>query len=290
MSVFFRLLFQGIRDLFRMPWSLCMTMAAIVLVCFLGGAFLLLVHNLNLQIGERHGNVQFQVFWSSEATPAELKEVWAGLSRLDSVTNVRTYTPDQALGVLEESFRKTVDLEWMKGRSPLPPTALIQCRLPAEDQKKWTAAFVSRLRAMPKAQKVSFNPLQVDLLSSWAGFAKAAFWPVAGFLLLVVGLVVGNTIKLALLTRREELEILRFVGASRAYIRFPLLVGGAFQGFLGAGLALLLLFGAHHAIRDILNVPPLWITISFLPDIHILLMLGVLAAVGMLSSFVALRN
>ena len=76
MSVFFRLLFQGIRDLFRMPWSLCMTMAAIVLVCFLGGAFLLLVHNLNLQIGERHGNVQFQVFWNSEATPAELKEVW----------------------------------------------------------------------------------------------------------------------------------------------------------------------------------------------------------------------
>ena len=126
MSVFFRLLFQGIRDLFRMPWSLYMTMAAIVLVCFLGGAFLLLVHNLNLQIGERHGNVQFQVFWNSEATPAELKEVWAGLSRLNSMTNVRTYTPDQALGVLEESFRKTVDLEWMKGRSPLPPFSVLK--------------------------------------------------------------------------------------------------------------------------------------------------------------------
>ena len=62
----------------------------------------------------------------------------------------------------------------------------------------------------------------MDLLFSWAGFARAAFWPVAGFLLLVVGLVVGNTIKLVLLTWREELEILRFVDANRTYIRFPL--------------------------------------------------------------------
>jgi cell division transport system permease protein len=290
MSVFFRLFFQGIRDLFRTPWSLCMTLAAITLVCFLGGAFLLLVHNLNVQIGARHGDVQFQVFWSLNATSAELKEAWAGLSALEEVTNVRTFTSDQALGVLAESFQKTVDLSWMEGKSPLPPTALIQCEMPDEDQKKWAAAFVSRLKAMPKVEKVSFNPLQVDLLSSWVGFAKTAFWPVTGFLLLVVALVVGNTIKLALLVRRDELEILRFVGASRAYIRFPLLVGGAFQGIVGAGFALGLLFGAHHAVKDILNVPPLWITISFLPKDYILAILGVPAVVGMFGSFVAFRN
>jgi cell division transport system permease protein len=162
--------------------------------------------------------------------------------------------------------------------------------MPDEDQKKWAAAFVSRLKAMPKVEKVSFNPLQVDLLSSWVGFAKTAFWPVTGFLLLVVALVVGNTIKLALLVRRDELEILRFVGASRAYIRFPLLVGGAFQGIVGAGFALGLLFGAHHAVKDILNVPPLWITISFLPKDYILAILGVPAVVGMFGSFVAFRN
>jgi cell division transport system permease protein len=80
------------------------------------------------------------------------------------------------------------------------------------------------------------------------------------------------------------------VGASRAYIRFPLLVGGAFQGIVGAGFALGLLFGAHHAVKDILNVPPLWITISFLPKDYILAILGVPAVVGMFGSFVAFRN
>ncbi|SFL43806.1 cell division transport system permease protein [Desulfomicrobium norvegicum] len=290
MNVFFQLIGQGVRDLFRAPWSLCMTIAAITLVSFLGGAFLMLVHNLDLQIGNRQGNVQFQVFWQADVASDELKEVWSGLSSMEGVVNVRTFTPDQALGVLEESFQKNVDLDWMKGRSPLPPTALVECDLPAEDGKKWAAGMVRRLEGLPKVEKVTFNPLQVDLLTSWVGLTKMAFWPVTGFLLVVVGLVVGNTIKLALLARRDELEILRFVGASRAYIQFPLLVGGAFQGLLGAGLALGLLKLLHHGIEDMFNVPPLWITISFLPQIHSLAILAILASVGVLSSLVAFRN
>ncbi|PKN41493.1 MAG: hypothetical protein CVU60_10775 [Deltaproteobacteria bacterium HGW-Deltaproteobacteria-18] len=290
MNVFFQLIVQGVRDLFRAPWSLCMTIAAITLVSFLGGAFLMLVHNLDLQIGNRQGNVQFQVFWKADVGSDELKEIWSGLSSMEGVVNVRTFTPDQALGVLEQSFQKNVDLDWMKGRSPLPPTALVECDLPKDDGKKWAAGMVKRLEALPKVENVTFNPLQVDLLTSWVGLTKMAFWPVTGFLLVVVGLVVGNTIKLALLARRDELEILRFVGASRAYIQFPLLVGGAFQGLLGAGLALGLLKLLHHGIEDMFNVPPLWITISFLPQIHSLAILAILASVGVLSSLVAFRN
>jgi cell division transport system permease protein len=250
----------------------------------------MLVHNLDLQIGSRQGNVQFLVYWKADATALELKEAWSGLSAMEKVVNVRTYTPDQALGVLAESFQGKVDLEWMKGQSPLPPTALVECELPQDQGKKWAAAMVKRLEAMPKVEKVTFNPLQVDLLTSWVGLTKMAFWPVTGFLLVVVALVVGNTIKLALLVRRDELEILRFVGASRAYIQFPLLVGGAFQGLLGATLALLFLKLMHHGIEDMFNVPPLWITISFLPQLHVLAILAVLACVGVLSSLVAFRN
>lgn len=290
MTVFFRLLGQGVRDLLRAPWSLCMTIAAITLVSFLGGAFLMLVHNLNLQIEARQGNVQFQVFWNPQTTQAEIKDTWAKLSALEGVVNVRTFTPDQALGVLAESFQKNIDFSWLAGRSPIPPTALVECELPELDGKKWAAAMVERLKSLPKVEKVTFNPLHVDLLTSWVGLTRMAFWPVTGFLLLVVALVVGNTIKLALLARREELEILRFVGASRAYIQFPLLVGGAFQGLLGAGFALGLLKIMHHTIVDLFNVPPLWITIDFLPEIHCLAVAGILSAVGVFSSFVALRN
>lgn len=290
MRIFFRLFFQGFIDLFRAPWSFCMTLAAIILVSFLGGAFLMVVHNLNLLASTSQGNIQFQVYWQKNATMSEVQQASSSFATLEHAVNVRIFSPDQALDVLSESFKDKVDLDWMRGRSPLPPTALLEFKLPESDQKKWAAGMVKTLQGLPKIEKVSFNPMQVDIFSSWAGFTKMAFWPVIGFLLTVVALVVGNTIKLALLTRREELEILRFVGASRAYIQFPLLVGGAFQGLLGAGIALGLLKAVHMNIAHILNVPPLWITISFFPSVYSLAILGIPAAVGVLSSMVALRN
>ncbi|GAB1410833.1 FtsX-like permease family protein [Desulfovibrionales bacterium] len=290
MGIFFRLFFQGVRDLFRTPWSLCMTLAAITLVSFLGGAFLLLVHNINLQVESRQGNVEFQVFWSQGASPEEVAKVWAGLSGWEHVRNVRTFTSDQALQVLGESFQGAVDLEGMKGRSPLPLTALLECQMPSEDQKKWAAAMVERLKSLPQVERVAFNPLHIDLLSSWVGMVRLIFWPVVGFLLMVVALVVGNTIKLALLIRQEELEILRFVGASRAYIQFPLLVGGAFQGFLGSSIALVGLKFGQQSLERLFHVPPLWISFSFFPYSSALAMVGVLTLTGIFSSMVALRN
>lgn len=290
MDVFFRLLFQGVRDLLRSPWSLCMTIAAITLVSFLGGAFLLLVHNINLQVESRQGNVQFQVFWAQDADQAEVATTWAGLAAWEHVLNVRTFNPEQALRVLGESFQGNVDLQRLRGKSPLPATALIECQLPQENPKQWAAAMVARLKSLPRVEQVSFNPMQIDVLSSWVGVTKMAFWPVVAFLLTVVALVVGNTIKLALLIRREELEILRFVGASRAYIQFPLLVGGAFQGLVGSALALLGLKLGQQQLEQVFNVPPLWLTISFFPYTYALAILGTLTLTGVLSSMVALRN
>lgn len=290
MGVFFHLFFQGIRDLLRAPWSLCMTLAAITLVSFLGGAFMLLIHNITLQVESRQGNIEFQVFWSHTANPEDVAKDWAGLASWEHVRNVRTFTADQALQVLGESFQSTMDLEHLKGRSPLPLTALLECQMPREDQKKWASSMVKRLKALPQVERVSFNPLHIDLLSSWVGMTRMLFWPVVGFLLTVVALVVGNTIKQALLMRQDELEILRFVGASRAYIQFPLFVGGAFQGLVGSAIALLALKLGQDHLEHVFNVPPLWITISFFPSSYALAMLGVLTLTGVLSSMVALRN
>lgn len=289
MGVFFRLLFQGVRDLFRTPWSLCMTLAAITLVSFLGGAFLLFMHNLNTQIASRQGNIEFQIYWNADASREDVQASWAKLSAFAHVVNVRTFTPDQALQVLGESFH-SVDFSWMRGKSPLPPTALVECLAPDQGQKDWANSLISQLQSLPKVETVHFNPLQLDMLSSWVSLTKKAFWPVSGFLLVIVALVVGNTIKLALLVRREELEILRFVGASRLYIQFPLLVGGAFQGFFGSVIALACLKFAQYHLNSALNIPPLWITVSFFPQIQALAMIAVLTFVGVISSKVALRN
>jgi cell division transport system permease protein len=281
---------QGIRDVFRTPWALCLTIAAVGLVAFLAGMFLMLVNTLEDQILRRQAEVQFQVYWKQGSDLEQVRAAWRSLDQLPGLLGSTTFTPDAGLDVLAQAFEDQVDLQKFKTASPLPPTALVTFALPDEDQNGWSKAMLARLKSLPLVDKVHYNPLHIDLVHSWMRVSNAIFWPVICFLILVVGLVVGNTIKLALFQRRDEIEILRLVGASRLYIRFPLIVGGGVQGLMGGLLALGLLGLVHMGLQDMLYFPPLWIEVPFLSLEEIGGMLGVLMFVGIVSSFVAVKE
>ncbi len=290
MLYFFGLFTQGIRDIFRTPWALCLTLAAVSLVAFLAGVFFMFVHTLEDQLLRHQAEVQFQVYWQRGADLSKIRPVWKEMEDLPRCASVRTFTPDAALDVLSQTFDTQVDLAKFRKNSPLPATALITFKLPREDQIAWVKEVLVRLKTLPLVDKVHYNPLRIDVAHSWMQLSRKGFWPVISFLILVVGLVVGNTIKLALFQRKDEIEILRLVGASRLSIRLPLIVGGAVQGLLGGLLALGLLKLVHLGLQNTLNFPPLWIQIPFLSLHEILGMFGVLMLVGIVSSFVALRE
>ncbi|PIE69152.1 MAG: hypothetical protein CSA21_03875 [Deltaproteobacteria bacterium] len=281
---------QGIRDLFRTPWALCLTLAAVSLVAFLAGMFLLLIHTLDDQVLSRQAEVQFQVYWQHGASPDQVRSAWQTMEALPGLAASKTFTPDAGLKVLAQMFEGRVDLHELTRENPLPATALLTFTLPAENQTAWTDTMLNRLKALPLVDKVHYNPLRIDVIHSWMRVSRIIFWPVIGFLILVVGLVVGNTIKLALFQRRDEIEILRLVGASRLYIRLPLIVGGAVQGLWGGALALGLLKLVHLGLRDMLFFPPLWIEVPFVSLYEMLGMLGILMIVGTASSFVAVKG
>ena len=290
MFQFVGLFTQGLRDIFRTPWALCLTLAAVTLVTFLAGMFLMFINTLEDQILRRQAEVQFQVYCERDASSDVVRATWEAMDGLSRLTSLRTFTPDAALDVLAQAFDGQVDLKEFKKDSPLPATALLTFMLPREDQTGWAKTMLVRLKSFPGVSKVHYNPLRIDVLHSWMQLSKKGFWPVICFLVLVVGLVVGNTIKLALFQRRDEIEILRLVGASRLYVRMPLIIGGAAQGFLGGLLALGLLALVHLGLQDMLNFPPLWIKVPFLSFHEMFGMLAVLMCIGTLSSFVALKE
>ncbi len=118
---------------------------------------------------------------------------------------------------------------------------------------------------------------------------RVIIWPILGFLGLIVSLVVHNTIKLSLMTRMDEVEILSLVGAKPGYIRWPLLTGGFIQGLLGSGSGIGLLAAVHSVTAEALNFPPFLIEIQFLPYDQIALLAGCVTLVAMASSWVAVK-
>ena len=80
----------------------------------------------------------------------------------------------------------------------------------------------TRLSGVEGVAEVRYNPLEVDLAQVLGDLGRRIVLPLAAVLTLLIGLVVGNTVRLSLLRRREEMEILRLIGATEWYIRWPM--------------------------------------------------------------------
>lgn len=286
-----RLTGRGLADLARHPVAQFFTLAAVAMVSALAGALLLALVNVDRELARSGGQVQVQAYWRVGSNQTQVRAQWEEISRMPGVTGLATFTPDQALDALSNALGEGGDFSWLRGSNPLPPTAELRLTAPAgQGEAEWVKGLVSRLLALPGVERVRLNPLQTETVRTWIAVSRRVLWPVIGVLGLVVALVVGNTVRLSMLDRRDEVEILRLVGARPWYIRLPLLAGGAAQGLVGGGLALVLLKLAQSGVREALNFPPLFISIVFLPAGHGLGMVLAVGLVGAAGSWMALRT
>ncbi|WP_028587639.1 cell division protein FtsX [Desulfocurvus vexinensis] len=285
-----RLILRGVADLGRNPLAQALALGAVTLTAFLAGLFLLLLVNLNQALLSAGGEFVFQVYWASDAPLDTVRAQWQELDALPGFHAKTTYTPDQALAELGVALQGGAEaLKTLPGGG-LPPTAVVSLHAPGADPAEFVQQTLRALQGLPGVADIHYSALQVDLARSWQRFARTVLWPLIGLLGLTGALVVGNTLRLALAGRRDEVEILRLVGAGRWYIQLPLLVGGAVQGLLGGVLALGLLALAHLALADLAATPPLHMAFTFLPLAHCLALLAGMTLVGVLSSLVALRE
>ncbi|EGB15501.1 protein of unknown function DUF214 [Pseudodesulfovibrio mercurii] len=287
---FLRLTLRGVADLRLHPFAQLLTLLAVAMVTLLTGLILLGMHNVDRELLRSRGKVEFQVYWKINALPAQVEKDWQAVRAMDHLTGFKTFTPRTALSELAGALGETGDFSWLTDNNPLPYSGLAAFAVPPEAQRAgWAADLLTRLKSLPGVDKVNYTPFQADLAQGWQTLTKLVVWPVLGFLGLIVSLVVHNTIKLSLLTRMDEVEILSLVGASPAYIRWPLLIGGLAQGILGAGLGIGLLAATHSAVADALNFPPFLIHLQFLPATQLLILAGAVTLVSTLSSWVAVK-
>lgn len=292
---FFRLAGQGLRDLGSNPWAQVLTLVAVTMVTFLSGLFLMALCTLNYQLGTLRGETAFQVYWQQGASMDEVRVEWEQLKGLPGYTSMKTYTPQQALIELGKrlgrtSSKKDIPFPSIAERNPLPATALVFFYPNESNIEQWLRETERFLREMPKVDRVVATPLRDELGQAWRKVSQYIMWPAIVFLNLVLGLVVGNTIRLSLMSRSHEVEILQLIGAYNWYIRLPLVVGGAFQGFVGGALALAMLRFIHLQVSDVLNFPPLLMEIQFLPWSLCLALVLVPMFMGIVASWVAVRD
>lgn len=289
-----RLTRQGVYDLALNPLALLFTLTAISLMVFLAGLFLMGLVTVNKQLETNRDETAFQVYWKTGYSLDEIREQWRGMRNLPNFVQVKTYTPEQALMELERKLDKGSNLQsfpLIADKNPLPATALVYFAPDdVTDIERWIKETQGYLANMAGVSKVVATPLRDELGQAWRKISQYIMWPSIVFLTLVMGLVVGNTIRLNMLSRSNEVEILQIIGAYHWYIRFPMMVNGALQGLIGGSIALILLALIHTQLRDALNFPPLMMEVQFLSLGLCLCLVLVPAVMGMLASWLAVRD
>ncbi|MBG0790616.1 MAG: hypothetical protein H0S80_08990 [Desulfovibrionaceae bacterium] len=287
---FLRLSARGVADLRLHPFAQLLTLVAVAMVTLLTGLILLGLHTVNIELLKSRGQVEFQVYWKTDADAETVVKDWDTIRAMEHLKDFKTFTPDNALTELASTLGETGDFSWLADNNPLPYSGLVSFHVPPEAQDQgWAAGLLTQIKSLPGVDKVHYTPFQADLAQSWRTISHMVIWPVLGFLALIVSLVVHNTIKLSLMTRLDEVEILSLVGARPGYIRWPLLTGGFVQGVLGSGLGIGLLAIVHSFIAEALNFPPFLLEIRFLPPEYLLALAGAVTLVSVLSSWVAVK-
>ena len=228
-----RLVLQGLKDARHHPLSQLMTLGAVGLMVFLAGLFLIFLNTLDSQLAAEQGEVVIQVYWRNNTDSNVLRGQWEEISHLPGLAKWQTYTPEEALNTLAGRLQQSagVDVTALAGKNPLPPTAIMHF-MPADgDQAKWREETLRYLEKLPGVAKVQVNPLREEVARAWREISRKIMLPAICMLSGILALVVGNTVRLSLISRRTEIEILQLVGARNWYIRMPLITTGAGDHF-----------------------------------------------------------
>ena len=270
--------------------SLAATATMVLMLLLLAGFWIIQTGLLaGLQFTEQ--KVQVVAYLQQNATDAQIEQLAARIQARPDVASVEVVSRDEAL----ERFRQSMEAQ---GRTDLtkqlesnPLYASIEVKLTDPSALREVTEALS-----PTEHPIVRNVINIEALVERLLTVTNILRTVGTGILVGVGLIVlfiiVNTIRLAVFARAEEIEIMRLVGASDAFIRWPFVFEGAFVGFLGAAITLAILAGASDPINEFMGgffrVLPLQIG-SLTRDL-VTLVMGAGVGLGILGSWVSVRT
>jgi cell division transport system permease protein len=253
------------------------------LALFVIGLFSLAAHNMEEALRGVESRVEVVVYLRDDVLTSEIELAQAELAALPEVLDVRYVSKEAAL---ENARRDLSDLEGVFADltvNPLP--ASLEIRLGEEHRTRESVADISAAAAdYPFVEDVVYGREWVEKIFTLRRIAGVSVGVMGVAFALVAALIMGTALKIAVFARRDEIHIMRLVGARDSFIRLPFLIEGAITGFAGGVFALLLTYVTFRVAYAFL------FEVSWLPIGWVLA--GVLAGTlfGVLASGVSVRR
>ena len=281
---------EAFKNIFSNGWMTLASIFTVMASLLVLGVFMVLSINLTSMAGDLEGNYQIVAIVDEAISDDGLLTIGKQLKVTPNVDSVTLNTNEERLASLKERMGENGELlDRYQDDNPLRNMYLITLTDLSKSQE--TVDIMEDIAGIIKIQQ---NEESIDKLVAIANYIRNfSLWIIIALAVVSV-FIISNTIKLTVYTRRKEINIMKFVGATDWFIRWPFIIEGIAIGIIGAGASIAIIMAGYSAIVNVVNsLNIMFFTVKPLTELTGIIIgssLGLGAILGGLGSLISVRK
>lgn len=248
-STIFYTIRQGFVNIFRNKWYSLASVATISACLFLFGLFYAIVNNFQHMVKSAEEGVCVTVFFEEGTTQERIQEIGTMISGRVEVSRLEFVSADSAW----DDFKVGYLGEYTDGFPENPLSGFDSYHVYMNDVSM-QSALVTYLKSVPGVRKVNDSPITASTLSGVNLLIQYVSLGIIGILLAVSIFLISNTVTIGISVRKEEINIMKYIGATDFFVRAPFVLEGMWIGLIGAAIPLGLIYTLYgHALGYIME-------------------------------------
>ncbi len=290
---------EGIRNLFKNKKSTIASLCIMMATMLMFGIFFIIGENVNHIMKSIEEDQGIQVFIIDDADSKEVQEVRDMISTIDGVASATIHTKQEALDQMKVKLKDHQDLlEQYEGDDNIFPDSVI-VKLTNLEKSASVQEQINEIRINGEkyVDSIQSSDKTINALINIANGIKIVTGVLLILLIAISVFIISNTIKLTVHARRKEISIMKYVGATNSFIRWPFIVEGIIIGVISALITILIIYGGYTLIISniIVAFSKIQVSISLLTfkDLYQLILIVYMAlgiGIGVLGSSISMRK
>jgi len=266
-----------------------LSLGTIVACLLILGSFLLLFVNLNNWLGQWGSALSMSIYLKDGTSAYKRDKIDAFIRALPGARIRRFISKEEAMHDLKAALGEEAGFLERLAHNPLPASYEVIFENAGTDGI-YPEKIKEQLLALDGIEDVQHSTQWLKRLEGFLDVVRLMGYVIGGLLCLCIVFIVTNTIKLTIYSRRDEIEILKLVGATDWFVKLPFLLEGMIQGILGGGMAIVSLFLSYlvFSSKEIYLIGPAPLEFVFLPVEYMVLAFSLSMVLGIIGSFIAI--
>ncbi len=292
-SIIGYLLSEGLRNVFHNKKSSGASLAIMCATMLIFGLFFMIIENLNNVVKTLETQQGMQAFIEKSATESQISQIGDQIREIDGVNTVTYVSKEDALNQTKEKLKdKQALIATWDEENPFRASYMVTLT-----DLKLSEQVQEKIREIDNIAEISSRDETINGLVTIANGVRIVSAVILTLLVLISVFIIANTIKLTVHARRKEISIMKYVGATDSFIRWPFIIEGIIIGIIAALISILILGIAYSLISNAMTDSTLWnkmgmslLSFSDMTTLLILVYLGLGIGIGALGSSISMRK